>query len=410
MAEAAVAPTPDVGENLNNAFASLDALVEPSPETPAETQDQTPPETPEAPKEPQKATQDAPKEVPKDKVATKDDKTPEKPSSDEDVAPEKMAPKQLREAYNSLKKRYKELETTAKAKPQEDSELPKRLQSLQEERERIVKEREELLNKLKFKDYEQHPEYQEKYEKPFLSAYQEGREFVKNLEVIERKNDLDQVIQQGRKATEHDFDAVARLYAFNPAEGSKLANQLFGDMAPDVKMHVRESQRLFQAKEAAKADFRTKGSEMEKTYREQAEANAKAETDAFQKAFEYAPKQWPDRYGHKEGDTKGNELFDKATDIAVRAFTDGRPLKEGQKPLSGVELAQLRAAVVNQARAYPRERMWRVAAESRIKELETKLQKYQATEPTDGDTRKENGSAPVTFESVLDSMDKYVTP
>lgn len=382
------APSDDMG----SAFDDLDKLVEPSQASP------------EAPKEGQKQPQDAPK----------DQKPPETPPKDKNTPtePVKVKAKTLAEAKemaykerDEWKSKYEALEKQSKT-PKEDT--APQLKALQERAEQAEKRANEYLEKLKFKSYEDHPEYEEKYNKPFLSAFERGRKFVEQLEVVQRKDEAtDQITQQGRKATAADFDAVARLYAFNPAEGSRLANQLFGEMSADVKDHIREAQRLFEAREGAKSEWRTKGSEATKAEIEQAQARSQAESQAYNQAYEEAATKYPDRFAPKEGDAKGNELLTKATDIALRAFTDGAPLKDGQKPLNGVEMARLRAAVVRQASAYPRERLWRMAAEAKITELEKKLEGFEASSPNGGEPKGRPAGIPA---EDLESVANMLTP
>lgn len=379
-------PSAPASGDMADAFSELDRMVSGEPEPSPEPKDDAPePQPKETPKE--TAPKEPPKPVEQPKVKARDLKEAKEMAQAE--------AKQWREKYEALEKQ-------AKQQPKEHPEV----KTLQERLQSLEKEKNEALEKLRFKSYEEHPEYEEKYNKPFINAFERGRKFVDQLEVITRKNDeTGEVTQQGRKATAADFDSIARLYAFNPAEGSRLANQLFGDMAPDVKDHIREAQRLFESRENAKNEWKTKGSESIKAEMEAMQRQSQLESQAYNEAYEFAASKWPDRYQPKEGDAKGNELLTKATDIALRAFTDGTPIKEGQQRLDGIAMAKLRAAVVRQASAYPREHMWRKAAEAKIAELQKQLEGFEKSEPNGGDPKGRPAGIPAEdMESVLNTL------
>jgi exonuclease VII large subunit len=289
-----------------DAYAALDAMVE----TPA---------TPQASAATEKIDTNHPEQKPKPEVkAPKDTVKPEvKEPVNEPVKPaETQKPvkaKTLAEAKEMAqaeakewRQKYEALQKEA-AKAKDDPEKKTLAERLAEREKRLA----DIEEELKYTNFEKTEEFKDRYQKPFLTAYEKGRKFVSQLQVVERKEQFDvegetreRVLQPGRQATAADFDAVMRLYNFNPAEGSKLATQLFGEMAPDVKDYIRDTQRLYEAQESAKEEFRAKGSEREKAMGETHKRMTEEVTSAFNQALEMGPKKWPDRYGPKEGDAK----------------------------------------------------------------------------------------------------------
>ncbi len=373
--------------------------------------------TPEVPKEAPKAPPERPEPKPEvQPPETKPEPPKEVPKAKElPQQPEKA--KTLREAKDMAEARYKELQTKYAEREKQLAELQKvrddpEKKQLAERLEAREKRLAELEQTLKYKAYEETSEYQEKYHQPFAAAYNDGRDFVSQLEVVERTipdketGEL-KVVQPTRAATIKDFDELMSLYYRSPAEASRKANQLFGDMAADVKIKMMEAHKLLKAQEKAKDDYRTKGSEVEKQRSEQTQSQAREEASTWQNEVKSAIEKYPQWFAPKEGDEKVNTLLARAADVAMRVF-DGRAAQ-----LSPTERGKLNAAVFNKARAFDRVAYELHNSTKELKELRTKLEQYEASEPSGGDSRKGKDTVkeiPQSMDAVLDSLGPLVKP
>jgi len=420
MAEAVATPEPAQASSNQapaeatdaDAFSALDSMIaeplaSPQASAAAEKVDTTAPKPETAPEAAAKPPAQAPK--------------PEATKPVQDAPPKPVKAKTLAEAKEraeNAEKEWKgkfqalEREMQNRPKPEDPEPLKTRIADLE-------KHLAQAQDDLKYVNYESTQDYANK-NKQFLEAYNRGRSFVERLDVVERRRQIqdpnsgeakEQVVQQARKAKAEDFDALMRLYHFDPASGSRLANQLFGDLAPDVKDYAREIQRHFEDLEAAKAEYRDKAVERQKVLVETAKAANESLGKAFNDALAVGPQKWPERYGPKEGDAKGNELLTKGMSLAHRAFTDGKAFTEGDKDLSPQELARLRAAVANMAGAHPRALYWNKQLQSKVAELEKELAQYRDSEPGPDTGRRTKGAKQFNraMDEALDSLGSIAT-
>lgn len=404
--------------NLNDAFSSLDSLFQaeatPTPEP------ETPEPAPEAPKTAPKATVARPEPKPEVKApepkpeAPKAKETPPEPKLDEKAPPQPEKAKTLREAKDRAEAQAKEwqakyeaLEKQAKA-PKDDPEKKTLAERLESREKRLA----ELEQTLKYKAYEESTEYKEKYHDPFVASYQDGREFVSQLEVVERaitnsETGETKVVQPSRQATIKDYDELMALYMKSPAEASKKANQLFGDMAQDVKIKMLEAQKLHKAAESAKEHYRKHGSEIQKQQAEQSQAQLLEAATAWENENKAAQEKYPQWFKPEDGDEKGNALLEKATDMAMRLF-DGRA-----DQLPPKERARLHSAIFNKARGFDRLAYKYSTQGKELKAALEKLSQYEQSEPSGGDKRKEASSGEpraADIDGVLQSLDKLARP
>lgn len=390
MADAVEAPpaplpasTPAAPE-FGEAFAAIDALG----------RDEGTPEPP-----PQPPPGDGRVRGPDGKFAKAGDKPPEKPAAapeppkaDDDIDPSKLKTSELAKHYHALKAKEK-------AWLKEREELNKKISTPQEwpekktyeeklaEREKRIEEHNKRIGEyemeLQFSNFTRSQAYKDQYEKPLQQAYAAGQAKTAMLQIVERRDEENNVLQAARDATAADFDTIMRIRDERTA--IKKAVEMFGDGASVVLQH-REN--VFQKNaliDEAVKEYQTKGVEREKTIREAQEKRTKEVTgliDNFRKA---AIEKYPQLFKPDDSDPKGNELLEKGNHLLERVMRNGAPIKDGEKQMTDEELAIAVSAVRNKAAAFDRVNYRRHMLEKRIKELEKDLAAYKASTPGNGD-------------------------
>lgn len=391
MAEAALetpsTPTPaatPAAPEFGEAFAAIDALG----------RDEGTPEPP-----PQPPPGDGRTRGPDGKFAKAGDKPPEKPAAapeppkaDDDIDPSKLKTSELAKHYHALKAKEK-------AWLKEREELNKKISTPQEwpekktyeeklaEREKRIEEHNKRIGEyemeLQFSNFTRSQAYKDQYEKPLQQAYAAGQAKTAMLQIVERRDEENNVLQAARDATAADFDTIMRIRDERTA--IKKAVEMFGDGASVVLQH-REN--VFQKNaliDEAVKEYQTKGVEREKTIRDAQEKRIKEVTgliDNFRKA---AIEKYPQLFKPDDSDPKGNELLEKGNHLLERVMRNGAPIKDGEKQMTDEELAIAVSAVRNKAAAFDRVNYRRHMLEKRIKELEKDLAAYKASTPGNGD-------------------------
>lgn len=357
---------------------------------------------------------EAPPETPPKPEEKTHDKTPQddKPKQEEKGKPPGKPPSrivELSKAYEGLKAKHRQLEQDLVAKnaeleairtkpPAEDPEK-KTLQERLSEREKRLQD---LENEIRFHRYESSQEYKDKYEQPFINAFQTGRQKTSSLKVVERKNDeTGEIIQQSRQATANDFDRIAMIG--DDDQAAEVAEQLFGSRAPMVLYHRERVQELNAAKEKAVQDFRKVGSEREKQLAEKSQQERKRMVEMFDAITKQSVEKFPALFKPVEGDEKGNELLKKGFDLVDTVF------KGDTSRIPPEKLVAMHAAVRNRAAAFGRLAYQNKGLQEKITELEKELDQYRESEPAGGEADGKGKSKTVS-ESWEDALDKLARP
>lgn len=390
---------------MDEAFAALDTWKQPAAppdpakaaesgkpegktETPTKGASSKPPEKPGAPAKPREtkaAETPKPSETPKPAEAPKAGEAPAKPKRPSDYLRDELT--KVKAERDSVRA---ELDAVKKSKTVEDPEKKTISEELQKERQR----REQLEEKLRFTDYSQSDEFQEKYYKPYVEAYQKGRSKTMSFNVTDADGNT-------RKATADDFDAIMAL---GDSEAAEKAVELFGERAANLVLWHRE--RVLEANESqmrALDEFRKTGSERQKKVNE-------AKLEQGKKAsqmFSYFNKRWteqhPEWFKPVEGDAKGNELLEKGLAEADLAFNipPDMPLEKQ---------VALHSKIRNQAAAFGRLVHQLEQRDARIAELEKELEDYHNSLPGEGEGAPSGGAttpAADTLDGALAGLDKY---
>lgn len=380
---------------FNDAFSEIDKII-------ADSQ-QKRPDKPQA-KSTEKKTI---KQVEPDETKTEEapeaqpEKTETKAAEKPDESQTLKAP-ELRAAYSNLKKTHKEAVTKLEAAEkrlvelEEKAGLSAEAEKLQQRLELAEKRSKELEDQIRFVDYQKSDEYKEKYHTPFLNAYQTGRNKIASLRVMERKNDLDEVVQEARKATPEDFDAIMRIS--DDAQAAELADKLFGPMANLVIYHREKVIDLNTARNNAIEEYQKKGSEREEVTKRMRSESQKKVQGVFKKAVEEGIKKYPQWFKAADDDAQGKEMLEKGLQKADSIFTS--------KNVPPEELAQAHAAFRNMAGAFPFVALKLHRAEAKITELQAELEQFKKSTPSEPSRERGNGNGILSFDDEIDALSK----
>lgn len=303
---------------------------------------------------------------------------------------------ELRKAYERVKSELKALRTEHEklktTKPAEDAEKPKLVEGLQSAHKRIA----ELEEELRYAAYERSDEYQQKYETPFIEAYQTGRERAKQLVITTEDGAT-------RQATEGDFDAIMAIA--NEQQAVKLAHELFGQGAASVLYDRAHVQHLNRLRAAAVQDFRKKGAERERLHASEISARqetARAEqsklSERFNRLNREAIDKYPEFFKADETDSDGARLLEKGFAMADKAFAG---------PYSGLSKEQkveLDSAIRNKAGAFDFIVHKNRQLKQRIAELEADLAAFKESQPGADSGAPSKALKTLSFEEEIDRI------
>ncbi len=376
----ATAPTPSSPTAGNGAWDALDALG---------GDDSTPP-----PVEKPSVDKGRPKDPATGKFVKAAEKPVEPPKSEpsKEIDPNKMKAGELAKHYHALKKEREEwvkqkadyetkLKTPAEwpEKKTWEEKVAERDRALEEHKKRVA----DYENELKFTQYEKSQEYKEKYQKPFETAYLAGRSKAAALKIVERKGDDGEVLQQTRKGTAEDFDALMSITDDDVA--AEKAVELWGNKAPLILYHREEANKLNGQASNAVKEYREKGAEREKQLNEQREKWQKDASSMVEREMAAAVEKYPAFFKPDDADPKGNTLMDQGRELMERVIKNGAPMRDGQKQMTHEELAAAVAKVRNGAMAFPRVAYKLNQALKENKDLKAKLAEFETSVPGNGD-------------------------
>jgi hypothetical protein len=347
--------------------------------------------------------------IPKDKAPEKpaaNGKPPEAPPLD-DIDPSKLKTSELAKHYHALKakekewiKKQAEYETKLKTPPEwpEKKTYEEKLAEQEKRVEEYNKKVAQYETELQFTNFAKSQYYKDNFEKPYTEAWVAGQKRAESLKIVERKNEeTGEVLQQGRKATAADFDAIMSI--FDDDVAAERAEQLFGPTKAAYIIHHREQvmDKQFKANAAIK-EYQEKGQVWEKDRREQMEKQSKE----FEGRISFFKQEHTKKYAHMftpdESDPREKELISKGQEWVSKM------LKGGQAPEEraiGISAMQLKAEHGD---------LWMYRANKfskRVKELEAELAKFKSSVPANGDGKgREAPAAEETPEQKLWKMGK----
>jgi hypothetical protein len=407
------------GPNMAESFAGFDALVaapESSPSPPAggegrgegQASDAQPSTT-----NPQPPTKPAPDTKPTDEGKPPSTLNPQPSTKPAKAATLREELDRTRTEAADWRGKYEKLQADL-SKPKPDPEKDQLLK----DRETWNKSRADLENELKFANYERSQEYKDKYQQPFLKAYESAQKLVSALTVKEpdQKDQYGEVTEPGktRKGTEADWDALMAITDENAA--SEFIAEHFGHSAARVTVLRDKVLDLHGQMRAAVEDFRKQAGERETQMRGTLEKQQKEISTRWHAANAHAAQKYPQYFAPDPADPKATALWEAGTRLTDLAFGVLDPADvsklppaiqskfvNGQLPLADRTL--LHSAIRNRAAAYDRLVYKLAMSEAAKKELADKLAGFEKSEPGRGQARKVETSGKPGTPSTLDEVD-----
>jgi hypothetical protein len=269
--------------------------------------------------------------------------------------------------------------------------------------------RQELEKEIQFHDFTKSTEYQEKYEKPFVDAYQSGIKTAMGFKIT------DPATGEVRQGTADDFKEIMAID--DPDAAAAKIEELFGTgvKAQNVSQSRNEVLKAWETKNNAIKEFSTKGEEI---FKQRREAQTKLQTElakTWKTEVASGLERLPQIFKPVEGDVKGNEILDTGYKLADLAFNALSTEESAQLPawvqermvngkLPPVEMARLHAAIRNKAGAFDRVVYQNKQYQTQIAELQKQLDGFKKSGPGTGEAPR----AQTPTGSSLDSIDAQI--
>lgn len=252
--------------------------------------------------------------------------------------------------------------------------------------ETLTKRNEELENEIRFVNYEKHPEFQEKYNKPYEAAWKRALSELSEITIADPETNTP------RQATAQD---LWQLLTVPLTKARELANQYFGDFADDIMGYRKEIKGLLDARQDALKQAKEAGANRDKA---QQEIHSKHEQELSQ----FIKENWDksvqaisthEKYGRfvapVEGDEDGNKRLEKGYALVDEALSQN-PKDPRLSPEQRAAVIRKHASVRARAAAFGRLAATVQRLETEKAALEAELGQYrESTPPTSG-----GGTAP----------------
>lgn len=321
------------------------------------------------------------------------------PKTDEGKG-KKVSPWKLVEQYKKSTKEWQTKAETAEAelhKVRPGAPPQAQIEELQKRLADTEKRLKEYEDEIRFTRFEKHPEFQEKYAKPYNEAWKRATSDLAEITVT------DPVSGAVRPATADDMLALINLPLGKALE---FAKETFGEFATSAMSHREKIKEQFEKQQQALKEAREKGGEREKQQREQFEAKQAELRKELSETWSSSNQQIladPNEAPYlKAADTdpEGKKILEKGYALMDKAFAMN-PNDPRMTPEQRKEAVQLHSAMRNRAAAYGHMKHLIKQRDTRISELEKLLEEFGASEPSTagGGTKPSKQSEPVRFEN-----------
>lgn len=368
-------------------FKRMDKMVEPKDA----------PKTPETPKTPESKPAEDKAETPATNGETK---PPEGEVGKDGKRPNPW--KMYEEKKSALAKAESEVSRLSKLiqKPEDREAEIKRFKEIEDHNK-------QLLEHLRYVDYQKHPEFAEKYEKPYVDNWNK---------IMRRLSGVSVDIGDGTKRPVEpgDIAAISRLPADQAIE---LAEQKFGKLGPWVAERVEELRQLDEAKHEALEKVKKEGLERQTQMTDAQKIHEKQMNDYLAETWSKASAEIEthSRYGEyfkpKEGDDEFNARLESATE-KVDKFWGKNPKASGLTPDQRAEIVKAHAAIRNRARGFGTQNLIIGRLRDENARLKQENEQFKASVPkadgsqpaTNGVRTSDNGSFDSRLEAMMDRI------
>lgn len=235
----------------------------------------------------------------------------------------------------------------------------------------------ELEDHLRFLDYQKHPEFIDKYQKPYEAAWKRAMAELGEVGVT------DATTGQVRAATADD---MMKLVTLPLGAAIQQAKEMFGEYAPYAIDHRNKIKELFDSQQNALKEAREGGAKREQEMQEKTQAQRSEAAKAIQQVWEQENRaiSTDSEVGHYftpvEGDQEGNTALVKGYQLVDKAFAEN-PQDPNITPEERAARIKRHVALRNRAAAFGRLRRWHEKDQATIAELKKELEQFKQSEP-----------------------------
>lgn len=353
------------------AKAGMSPPAQPAPEPPT-------PEAPSSPEgletpQPEGGSQELPPPSGSPESAAAEGTTPAAPATE--PKKEKVNPWKLVDQYKGQLAKLEKEVADAKSATLPDNLKKEYLTQI----EQLQKRNTELEDEMRFVNYEQSTDFQEKYQKPYVRKFESIMERLSGAKIKGEDGNP-------RPVTPNDVLAVVSAPL---DEAYAIAEEKFGRAADWVVQRGEELRSLWNEREAALTEAKTKGAERAKQQQEMTVKQMNEMKDFVSSTWNKVnqsilkDEKWSKYFSPVEGDQDGNQSLSKGFELVDRAFSES-PNAPGLSNEQRAAIIQRHAAVRNRAAAAGRLIKWNQRLESKIAALEAELGKFKSTTPPAG--------------------------
>lgn len=264
----------------------------------------------------------------------------------------------------------------------------------------IKKQNQELLEHIKFVDYQKHPEFTEKYEKPYEQAWER---------IMRRLSGVGVTQPDGSRRAVQASD-IAKLSSLPADAMFEQAEEMFGKLSPMVVERVEELKQLWENKEMALQKAKTEGVQKFQQLEQQTAAQAKEVSDFLKKTWESALQEvqqhskYAKYFNPTEGDEEFNAKLESGYKKADEALT-GDPRDPNLSPEQRAQIVKRTAALRNRAAAFGVMNLTIERQLAEIAALKDELEQFKSSEPKlEGD--RKNDTPPRQEGYTLDTFEE----
>lgn len=243
-----------------------------------------------------------------------------------------------------------------------------------------------LQDEMRFVNYEQTPEFKEKYDAPYERAWKRALSEISEISVADPQTG------QERPMSQNDLWELLNLPL---GQATKVATEKYGDLAAPVLQHRAAIRDLLQQRQEAIESAKKMGGERDKVRREMFAKQQKEMADHLASVWKSANEsllsdEKISRYFKPvEGDQEGNLRLQKGYELVDRAFSEN--VNDPRlTPQQRADVVRRHAAVRNRAASWGRLRYENEKKDARIAELEKEVSQYKGTSPR---TQASNGAS-----------------
>lgn len=343
-----------------------------------------PPEKPAAGKTPPKAPDKAaPKAPPAAPAKPGPAKPPEAPLNWD------SAPKQFKAAHEALKTEFTRVQTDLQGKLNtvegQLREMGQRRFLTPDDEAKygaLEKRQQELEAILYSQDYQQSPEFKEKYEKPAQRIFATVTKELKGMTVKYKDGEEDKT----RAATMEDFGRI-RALSDNPAAQRRLAKEMFGEDADIIMNHVRK---LDDITEQANAEIESKRTGWATEQKKLVEQSQKTFAESRQ-VYLGTDQALVNKFPHYFAEDPANPEWNNALKEGL-AYVDTNSAQFNAK--TPAEKAKTSAIIRRWAASWPANQILIKQLKAQLEAKETELAQYRKSDPGSIDDGSNGGTPP----------------